>query len=168
MKHTRHPAHSLLSLRQAGRLAAAAALAMLAACASSTNPAGLRLTDLRSDRYLQDERILPGSFADLQKALITHERACGESPTLRLDQGQTSFATLMDRPAGASNYAHTILVDLVAYQPNHFNGPRMRAKTYSYYMDEATQQRMRSLFAIVSDPGRCAGAVEEPTAPEGS
>ncbi|NYT44762.1 hypothetical protein H0A64_07975 [Alcaligenaceae bacterium] len=128
-------------------------VAMLAGCAST--PQGLRVTDLRDQRYFRGDYTIPLSFAKIQAALFKHEAACGSAPVFALDPRQTSYATITDKPAGQTSYENAIVADLTFYQSTLMSEPRSRAHVYSYYADSATQQRIEQLFAAIAHPEVC-------------
>lgn len=129
------------------------ALAMLAGCA--TGPAGLRMTDLRDPQYLRTERTIPLTYPKIQMALFKHQAACGSAPQFSLDPRQTSYATIVQQPAGAVNFEHAILVDLTSYQGTMMEESRIKAKVYAYYADSATKKRIDQVFNAIAHPEVC-------------
>lgn len=129
------------------------ALAVLAGCAA--NPAGLRMTDLRDPQYLRTERTIPLTFPQIQQALFKHQAACGSAAQFSVDARQTSYATMVDRPAGAVNFQDAILVDLTQYQGTMMEEWRVKTKVYTYYADSATENRIDQLFNSIAHPEVC-------------
>lgn len=130
------------------------ALAVLAGCAADT--AGLRATDLRDPQYLRAERTISLTFPQIQQALFKHQAACGSAAVFSLDERQTSYATIVARPAGAVNFQNALLVDLTQYQGTIMEEWRVKTKVYAYYADSATEKRIDQLFNSITHPEVCA------------
>lgn len=129
------------------------AAAVLAGCAST--PEGLRMVDLREPAYFRGEHSIPLTFPRIQAALFKHEAACGSAPTFAMDPGQTSYATITDKPDGETSYENAVVADLTQYQPSMMEEARARAKVYSYYSDSATKERIEQLFQAIAHPEIC-------------
>ncbi|HUH59919.1 MAG TPA: hypothetical protein VL001_07555 [Candidimonas sp.] len=144
------------------KLTALLALTVVAGCASTT-PAGLRLSDLRDPRFLRTEQSIPLTYPKIQMALFKHKEVCGSAPVFAMEPGKTAYATIIDRPSGATNYDHAILFELTRYEGTMLSEARVQAAAYAYYSNAETNQRIKQVFDAIAHPDVCPGAAPEPT-----
>jgi hypothetical protein len=144
------------------KLAMLLALTAVAGCAS-TAPTGLRLGDLREPRFLRSEQSIPLTYPKIQMALFKHKEACGSAPVFAMEPGKTAYATIVDRPSGATGYEHAILLELTRYEGTLLSEPRVEADVYAYYSNAETKKRIKQIFDAIAHPDVCPGALPEPT-----
>ncbi len=138
------------------KIAMCMALAVLAGCAAT--PKGLRVVDLRDPEYFRAEHIIPLTFPKIQMALFKHQAACGSAPEFSMDARQTNYATIIQKPAGASTFERAVLADLTQFQGTMMSDSRTRAQVYSYYADAAADKQIADLFAAIAHPEVCPDA----------
>ncbi|SHI26765.1 hypothetical protein [Pollutimonas bauzanensis] len=138
------------------KIAMCMALAVLAGCAAT--PQGLREVDLRDPKYFRAEHIIPLPFPKIQMALFKHQAACGSAPEFFMDPRQTNYATIIQKPAGASSFERAVLADLVQLQGTMMAESRVRAQVYTYYTDAAAEKQINDFLAAIAHPEVCPDA----------
>lgn len=132
---------------------------VLAGCAQESPQKGLRETDLRSDNYYRGDYVISSmNFPNLQRALFKHEAACGKGPVFVMDKNQTGYATLWLYGDDPRNLRDAIMVDLTALKSSLMAQERVKAKIYSYYNTSREEQRARSIWRAIENPGQCEAA----------
>lgn len=128
----------------------------LAGCAAGADRAGIRAQDLRESGHLVTERVLGDlDFPTLQRNLFAHRDACGSAPRFVMHEGETSYASLVETAEVPESYENVVLADLIQY-PESFRSPRRVAlQVYSYYYNDAVQQRVDRMLTAVLTPGVC-------------
>jgi len=121
-------------------------LLALAGCAAITTTASLR-----EAKFLRDERRLPMTHAQVQKALLQHERLCGQGPTFSLLARHTNEATIVHALTDPPQLHRTVLVDL--QQVYGWDGLRVVAKAYANF--QVSDDEVKQVFAAVLDPASC-------------
>jgi len=113
--------------------------------------ASLTTDSLRDASLLRDERRLPMTHAQVQKALLQHARLCGQGPTFALHARSTNEATILHALTDPPQIHRTVLVDL--QQVYGWDGFRMVAKAYANF--QVSDDEVNQVFAAVLDPASC-------------
>jgi len=123
-------------------------LTVLGGCAPP--PAG-SLSSLRNDGYLRDERRLSMTFAQLQQALLQHQRSCGQAPRFSLHSHSTNEAMILHALSDPPQNHRMVLVEL--RQVYGWEGFRLIAQTYASL--QVSQDAIEQVFAAVFNPTVC-------------
>jgi len=121
-------------------------LLALVGCATVTTTASLREAN-----YLRDERRLPMTHAQVQKALLQHARLCGPGPTFALDARNTNEATIVQLLSDPPQIHRTVLIDL--QQVYGWDGLRVVAKAYATF--QVSDDEVKQVFTAVLNPASC-------------
>jgi len=119
---------------------------VMVGCAASTT-----IDALREASLLRDERRLPMTHAQVQKALLQHERLCGRGATFALHARNTNEATVVQTFSDPPQVHRTVLVDM--QQVYGWDGLRMVAKAYANF--QVSDDEVNQVFAAVLDPASC-------------
>jgi len=119
---------------------------VIAGCATSTT-----IDSLRDASLLRDERRLPMTHAQVQKALLQHARLCGQGPTFALHAHHTNEATIVQTLSDPPQLHRTVLVEL--QQVYGWDGFRLAAKAYATF--SVSDAEVNQVFAAVLDPASC-------------
>jgi len=120
---------------------------LLAGCAAPTTVASLR-----ADSLLRGERRLPlTTYAQVQKALFEHARACGRAPEFSLHPRNSSEAMVVYALDDPPQIQRTVLVDM--QQVVGWNGEQILARAYAGHQIRADV--VEQVFAAILDPTTC-------------
>ena len=128
---------------------------VLAACATAFSSDDPHLRDLRDPDYLRTERTLEMTFPQIQMALFRHDRVCGNAPTFRMRENETSFATIIEHGSEERSWNERIAFDLTWFQPSLRYGMRTRVEVYSFFSDGSVRRRIDAMFNAILNPDAC-------------
>ena len=140
---------------------------VLTGCATSSDNMGVQAKDLRNSTRFITERLYGDlNFPTLQRGLFQHRAACGSAPRFVMHEGETSRASLIDSEQIPTSYENVVLMDLVQYPANFRGGERVEVQVYSYYYNDAVQQRIDEMLNAIERPGVCDPKAEPSPAEE--
>lgn len=139
------------------------ALAVLAGCA--TGPSNLSSSEwgesnLRNPLFQRGEQQLQLTFAQIQMALIKHQRLCGTAPVFTMNEGEASYGRITQKNHPADDWDKTILIDLTAYPPNWRQEARTATEVFSRYGGKEVNQRIKRIYAAINNPDVCPNTIE--------
>lgn len=136
-------------------LLAVAVGGLLTACATGEKK-GVQLQDLRdSERFVTEQIIGELDFPGLQRNLFQHRELCGSAPRFVMHPGQTSYASLIETAEIPESYENVVVADLIQYPESIRSPMRVAVRVYSYYYNDAVQQRVDRMIGAVRNPGVC-------------
>lgn len=126
---------------------------VLSGCAAGS--VGLDRDALRKPDHLRTERNLPMTFPEIQMSLFKHEAACGSAPVFKMNEGQTSYATVVEPDSADLPWNQIVLFDLMWLQPTWRYDTRTRVSVYSFYSDSDIKRRIDVMFNAILKPEEC-------------
>ena len=133
------------------RLAPAAMLILLAACAAPTqSERGVR--DLEQSRLMRHERTLPLGFVQVQRALLKHEQVCGPGIRFSVDERQPSLARITQKATPDAPWDRTTLM-VLHMQSFEENKYQVNTQVYSYY--SIPDSDVERLYRAILRPEEC-------------
>lgn len=125
----------------------------LAGCTIASDSS--RMDELRKPDHLRTERNLPMTFPEIQMALFKHQDICGSGPEFQMKEGETSYATVMERDGANMPWNEVILFDLTWLKGSWRADSRSRVRVYSFYSDSDVRRRIDAVFKAITKPEEC-------------
>lgn len=138
-------------------------LAVLAGCAGQ-GQGGIGLSILETQPYMRDERWVPRTFVQVQKAVLQQQTKCGSNIQFAVDEDHPSYARVtqkLDSLPGQDDggWSRTLVLGL-----QMMTSLRLRGNLYSYYEIDKTQ--IQAMYNAILHPDICPGQPIPPEPPK--
>jgi len=128
---------------------------LLTACATGEGAGERDVEDLIRPQYLRSDTLLMATFPEIQMALFTHERVCGDAPHFQVKEGEASYATIVEDRENGRAWRDKVIFDLAWLEPSMRQETRTKVEVYSFKYNRDIKQRIKNMFAAIENPEAC-------------